>query len=85
MKRHQQNSNTPSKANIILKRKGDSSKHQQIRAPVKILNKSTPAHQYRILGAEIQTSLFYKTAALKEHNEGWLYNFEELQMGTTGL
>ena len=39
-------------------------------------------HQYGILGAEIQTSLFCKTAALKEHNEGWLYfrNYRWVQL-----
>ena len=39
-------------------------------------------HQYGILGAEIQTSLFYKTAVLKEHNEGWLYfkNYRWVQL-----
>ena len=44
----------------------------------------SPHHQYGILGAEIQTSLFYKTAKLKVHvhNEGWLYfkNYRWVQL-----
>ena len=68
--RHQQNScKHPFKANIILKRKSNSSKHQPIRALGKILNKSN--HQYGILVTEIlkHLSQFYKTAPLKNTME----------------